>query len=370
MTTIGKLILKFIYIFMKLFPTSDKIVMISSFSNQKSLDFKLLEDELKDKYKTICLCNLYDINHEYSLVYKIKYFFYSFIQMYHFATSKVCILDSYCPTVSLLNHKKSLTIIYMGSFSGILKKNGYSITNKKEGITNTKAKKLKMHHNYDIVVSSSKYSDESLMKDLNVTVDKIRHRTLPRFDLLKDSNYEKDIKRKIYDKYPQLETKQNIIYAPTYKIDKVKFLKHLNELIEEIDFEKYNLVVKLHPLMKLDIENDNIIIDYEFSTFDMLFVADKLISDYSSIIYEAGLRNIPLYFFAYNLGYYKYTRGLWIDYSILPGYTEGSAEELIKDLDKDYNMDYLKEFIDKYINDTDNCTKKMVSLISEYMNKK
>ena len=34
---------------------------------------------------------------------KFKYFLHMFVQMYHIATSKVVILDSYCIVVSILN---------------------------------------------------------------------------------------------------------------------------------------------------------------------------------------------------------------------------------------------------------------------------
>ena len=39
----------------------------------------------------------------------------------------------------------------------------------------------------------------------------------------------------------------------------------------------------------------------------MLYISDIVISDYSCIIYEAALLNIPLYFYTYD--YEKYMKG-------------------------------------------------------------
>ena len=99
----------------------------------------------------------------------------------------------------------------------------------------------------------------------------------------------------------------------------------------------------------------------------MLFVADKLISDYSCIIYEAGVRNIPLYFYAYDLDNYETIRGLALDYNELPGYTSKDVAKLCEQLEKTYNKKELQEFIKKYVENTKDCTQKIVELIKKNM---
>ena len=163
--------------------------------------------------------------------------------------------------------------------------------------------------------------------------------------------------------------KENIIYAPTFRKDESQFSKYVNELINEIDTNKFNLIIKLHPLSKIKLKNkkENVIVDKQFTTFDMLFVTNKLISDYSCVIYEAGVRNIPLYFYAYDLDKYENIRGLALDYNELPGYTSGNAKELASSLTKKYDMKYLKKFIKKYVENTKGCTQKIAELIDENM---
>lgn len=356
-----------IYFFFKLFPCKNKIVMISRQSNKVNLDFKLLGDKLKDKYKVVYLCKTLDGGIKSSVLTKIGYGFHMFRQMWHLATSRVCILDSYCPTVSILKHKKSLTIIQIWHSVGTMKLFGYTALDKNEGSSSDVANVMKMHKNYSYVFCSSEAYKDHLIRGFGVDRSIIKTFTLPRIDLLLDKDYEEEIRNKIFSKYPELKNKQNVLYTPTFRKDDKDFKLYLDKLVENFDFDKYNLIVKLHPLSKENIESDKYICDKEFSSFDMLFVADKLISDYSCFIYEAGIRNIPIYFYDYDIDKYNNDRGLAIDIDELPGYRENDAKELVNDLDKEYDYNYLKNFINKYVSDTENCTDKMVEEISKFM---
>lgn len=362
-------IMNCIYYLLKMLPVQNKIVMVSRQSNSVNLDFKLLGSKLEKKYKVVYLCKTLDGGINSSFLNKISYMFHMFVQMYHLSTSKVCILDSYSPCVSILKHKKGLTVIQMWHSIGTMKKFGYGILDKDEGSRLKIAKVMKMHKNYDVVYASSKMYKKHLAVGFNVDEKIIKTFTLPRVDLLLDKNYKNDIKGKIYNEYPSLKNKINVIYAPTFRKDETEFEKYLLELIKVFDFNKYNLIIKLHPLskIKIDIKNESLIVDKKFSTFDMLFVADKLISDYSCIIYEAGVMGIPLYFYNYDMESYENKRGLAIDYNELPGYKEKEALLLVRDLEKKYDKNYMNKFIKKYVENTKDCTKKIVKDINKYM---
>lgn len=352
---------------MKLLQTQNKIVMISRQSNTINKDFKLLNQELEKKYKVIILCKTLKGKENANYKDIIKYGMHMFKQMYHLSTSKVCILDSYCPTVSILKHKKDLTIIQIWHSIGTMKKFGYTVIDKKEGSSRKLALTMKMHQNYNIVYCSSKEYLTHLEKGFNIEKSKIKVFTLPRIDLLNDKEYEKNIRNEIIKKYPILKEKKNIVYAPTFRKNEENFKIKLNELFDSIDYKKYNLIIKLHPLSNINFDNKKVIFDTSFSTFDMLFIADKLISDYSCIVYEAGIRNIPLYFYCFDIDKYNNNRGLAIDINELPGYIEKDAKNLIKSLEKKYDIEYQKKFIKKYVKNTDNCTKLMVNDIIKYL---
>ena len=144
----------------------------------------------------------------------------------------------------------------------------------------------------------------------------------------------------------------------------MEFEKALERLIKCIDFDKYNFVVKLHPLSKVILKED-IIQAKEFSSFDMLFVADYVISDYSCIIYEAAVLNIPLYFYNFDMNLYLKERGLAIDYyKELPGVISKNPEEIFESIeDKPYDMNALQRFKEKYIFETENATENIAKFI-------
>ena len=128
-------ILNFIFYFMKLLPVQNKIVYISRQSNQKSEDMALLEAAIyrleSTSLKQVFLCKKFDGN----IIYKFCYGFHMLKQMYHLATAKIVVLDSYCIAVSVLNQRSSLVVIQMWHALGALKKFGLSIVDKKEGRT-------------------------------------------------------------------------------------------------------------------------------------------------------------------------------------------------------------------------------------------
>ena len=127
-----KFLMNFIYKLFKLFKTKNKITFISRQSNNISIDFKLLVEEIKKESPN---SKIVVLNKELnkSIISKIIYFFHMFAQMYHIATSKVVILDGYCIMISVLKHKKDLKVIQIWHALGSLKKFGYSTLGKNDG---------------------------------------------------------------------------------------------------------------------------------------------------------------------------------------------------------------------------------------------
>ena len=361
-------LLNFVYMFFKLLKHRRKVVMISRQSNNISNDFRMLGDELKSAHgvEVVYLCRTLDGGVNSTLFTKISYGFHMFTQMYHLATSSVCVLDSYSPVVSILNHKKSLKIVQIWHSIGKLKKFGWQIVGKEEGSSGTIAETMKMHKNYDVIYCAGEEYKEVLMEGFNADASKFRIFTLPRVDLLTSEDYIAKTKAAIYKEYPQLAEKETVVYAPTFRKKEDRFDEHLRKLIECFDFEKYNLVVKLHPLSAAILGDERVITDKRFSTFQMLTCADKF-SDYSCMIYEACIKGIPVYFYNYDMDNYREKRGLAIEYDVLPGYKESDAKKLVESLELPYDYEYLNKFISGMITDTENCTEKMAADIASML---
>lgn len=368
---IGSFLLNILYAFVKLFPTQHKVTMISRQSNIPSVEFEMIKREIESRdksVKVVVLCRTLDGGVESSIVNKVKYAFHMLSQMYHIATSKVVLLDTYCIVISILKHKKSLTIIQMWHSMGTMKKFGYTALDTAEGSKRELAVAMKMHQNYDFVFASAEAYKDHLAKGFQCDINKIITMPLPRVDLLHSEEYAGKVREKIWERYPQLKEKPVILYCPTFRKDETDFEKAIDRLIKNVDFEKYNIVVKLHPLSKLQLV-DEVVQAREFSSFDMLFVADYVISDYSCIVYEAAVRQIPLYFYNFDMELYTENRGLAVAYEEeLPGLISGDARKIMEAISNmNYDMDELKRFADKYVTPTEHATKDIVDFIWKYV---
>ena len=370
----ARIILNFIYLFFKLLPTKNKITMISRQSNKPSQEFEMLRDKIvsfTSEVEVVMLCHTLDGGIKSKAVDRIRYGLHMFKQMYHIATSKVVILDSYCIAISILKHKKNVSIIQMWHSMGSMKKFGYTAIDTEEGSKKELAEAMRMHKNYDYVFASSEVYKDHLAKGFGCDIKKIITMPLPRVDLLKDVDYTDKVKNKVYNKYPKIKDKAVILYCPTFRKDERKFGNAVQKLIEEIDFERYQLVVKKHPLSKVELPN-TVIQAEEISSFDMLFVADYVISDYSCIVYEAAVRDIPLYFYNYDMEEYIKNRGLAIDYmKELPGIISSDPARIIYSIENEpYDMERLRRFSEKYIVPTDNATSNITDFIFQCMDNK
>lgn len=343
--TILKIIANVIYCFFKVIPIKKQIVMITRQSNNATLDFELLANYLKEKDSNINVVILAKKLGK-SLSEKILYIFYMFKMMYYLATSKLCILDSYCIPVSILKHKKKLKVVQIWHASGAVKKFGYQILDKEEGSNSLIAKLMCMHKNYDYVIAPSEITANTFSKAFDVPKEKIVKIGLPRLEYIINSKYDKS--KEIYERYPHLKNKKNIIYIPTFrKNSKINISEILNY---RLDRDKYNLIISLHPLDKTEVP-DKYLLDKNYSSFDLIKIADYIITDYSVLSIEASILNKPIFLYLYDYKNYEEDRGLNINIDKeLNSFTAKKFSDIMTKIkEEDYNMEQLSKYNSKYI---------------------
>lgn len=347
--------LKFIYIFMKLVPTNkNKIFFLSRQSKQLSLDYKLLIENINKNYPNYKIVTMNNMLGK-RLIDKIKYIKIMFKQMYHLATSKTCVIDGYNPVVSVLKHKKSLKVIQIWHSLAAIKKFGYQTLDKECGSPTKIAKLMKMHNNYDYIVTGSKAMIPYFSEAFNQDKNKFINTGLPRIDyLIKES---KNNKEKILKEFPNLKKKKIILYVPTFRKGESYYLEQLED---SVDKKSYELIIKGHPLKGIKNQYD------KYTSLELLSVADYVITDYSAISIEACVLDIPLYFYVYDIDEYNEKVGLNIDLEKeMKKVTFKDATKLIKDLEKNkYPYDELKKFKNKYLDNINgDATEKLVKYI-------
>lgn len=362
-------LMNLVYLVFKIFPTRNKITMISRQDNRINIDFKYLENGIKrslNSYKVVIMCKKIENN----ALSKVLYILHLIVQMYHFATSKIVITDSYSLNISLLYHKKSLKIIQIWHAVGLMKKAGYAILNKNEGRTSNDAYLLKMHKNYDYILVSSKNCIAGLSEVFNYDYDKMIVSSLPRVDFLKTKNSK--LKSSMMITYPQIKDKLNILYTPTYRVDETEMSLVIEELINKFDFNSYNLIIKLHPLSKIKIIDKRVMIILEYNTLEILNMSDIVITDYSSIIFEAMIAEKPVYFFTFDYDKYEMNRDFFIDFKYeIPGTLHKNVESLLEGIaEKNVDEKKQKEFLNKYVMYDINeysCTNKIIHFLKEIL---
>lgn len=353
-----KAFLNFIYFFMKLKKTNkNKITFLSRQQNDISLDMKLIKEELLKNNKNlemVFLCKRFDNIKKHF----ISYGFYNLKIMHHISTSHVVITDSYSLPVSVLHHKKDLKVMQIWHALGAIKKFGYQTVGKTSGRKSVIANTLCMHKNYDAIISGSKASTKFFMEAFNYKENVFLNYGLPRIDYL--INNHTKLKCEILNKYKGLKSKINILYAPTFRTTK-DF--EINDLIKEIDFSKYNLILKCHKNQIVAVKNNNIYTCSAFSALELLSVCDYLITDYSAIAIEASILNIKTFYYCYDYQKYIENNGLNIDlYKEMPGVVFSNAKDLMKKLDSNnYDINLVLNYKNKYIDIQNGISTKLIA---------
>lgn len=352
--------LNLIYLLFKLLPVRDKITFISRQADQPTEDIELLGSELEKESpdtQVVYLCKTI----KSGAGPMVAYCFHILRQMYHIATSKAVILDSYCMGVSLLKQRSSLKVIQMWHALGSLKKFGYSILDEAEGRSTGTAKAMKMHKNYSYILTSSKECAPYFCEAFGYDISYVRVMSLPRVDKIKDEQNRERIKERIYEEYPQFRDRRVVVYAPTFRKDK-DISMHIDSLAKAFDTSVYAFVLKKHPLMKVECE---CLVDDKFSTLEMIFAADYIICDYSAVVFEAALAEKPLFFYTFDYKEYGVDRDFYIDYMAeMPGIITPHASEIAAAVaEGDFDMKRVQDFAEKYVSDQHDCTKKLAEFV-------
>ena len=84
-------------------------------------------------------------------------------------------------------------------------------------------------------------------------------------------------------------------------------------------------------------------------------MTDLLISDYSSVIFEASLLDIPMLFYAYDLSEYIATRDFYYEYeTFLPGKLVTTLTDLITAIENnDFQSEKIQKFKYRFFDDHD-----------------
>lgn len=335
----------------------NKLLFASDSRDELEGNFKYIHDEMKSQNLNL----IYRFMLKKSINTK-KTLKEIILLAYNMATSRYILVDDFYPMVYPLKIRSGADLIQVWHAVGAFKKFGYS----RAGLPGGPSLGSLNHKNYTKVIVSSKNVVKHYAEGFGIKEDKIYPSGIPRTDIFFSNEYKKQKIRELYSKYPFLQSKKVIFFAPTFRGNGQSTAYYpIEKLNMDLLYEKlkhdYVFLFKLHPF----IDNKSIFPSqfndffHDFSEYkeinDLLLVTDILITDYSSVCFEFALLNKPMIFFAFDLEEYTEQRDFYYDYnSFSPGVIVKTTEEIVtKIVDEDFATEKIQPFIKYYYDDFD-----------------
>lgn len=300
---------------------------------------------------------------------------YQLEMMWEVMRSKVIVTDDYVRYLRYFPLQPEQKVIQLWHACGAFKKFG------RYGTNITQKKDLATHVQYSLVCVSGEEIRTIYADSFGISREKVRALGDPRTDLFFDRKHEEEVKQAVYEKYPQLKGKRVVLYAPTFR-DAGKAKR--DQFRPELDFPSFSkklpedmvFVIRPHPVMTEAILHEqypNILEVRDFSTNDLMFVSDLMVTDYSSVIFEYSLLKKPILFYCYDLAVYN--RGFYLRYpEDLPGDVIQTQRELERRLcSEEWNKlsGSYDGFVKRYMSACDgHSSERIAKLINQYMERK
>lgn len=347
------------FLFSILFPVNKKKITFASYrADRLEGNLYFLYDELKSNHPDYKCRFLFKKMHG-GFWSKLGYVFHMLKASYALATSRYFIIDDFYFPVYAINPRKGTEIIQLWHAAGAFKKFGFSTIGKSFGPSKEYLEVIKVHSNYSRVYVSSQFVIPFYAEAFDMEKDRIFPLGLPRTDIFYDSSNKIYAKSKFEKIFPELKKKKVILYAPTFRgssHNQVPFNIPIDfHVLKEMLGDQYTFIINLHPYMKTDLQIDNSdefvqLIHNELNIEELLMIADVLLTDYSSVIFDYSLLSRPIAFFVNDLEEYIQERDFYFEYTnFIPGpifnNTQSLAEWLLQG---DFDMDRVTQFRNKF----------------------
>ena len=289
------------------------------------------------------------------------------------ATSKVVVLDEFTPQIHYIDLRDDTKLIQLWHACGAFKTFGFTRLSKPKG----SPQPTRNHRSYDFVTVSSTYCKKCHSEGFGIATDNVVATGIPRTDVFFDENYKAAARKKFYDAHPTFKGKKIILFAPTFRgmVKETAFypteMFDINEVCSKIP-DDYAIIIKHHPFVN-DVQpipdrfKDRVIdLSADNELNDLLFVTNVIITDYSSLVFEASLIDIPMIFYVFDLEKYINERDFYFDFKLYaPGKIVYSTEQLIDSIkNEDYCTEKIKPFADMFFDYRDGrSTQRVVKLI-------
>lgn len=248
------------------------------------------------------------------------YFMIRFMLLYARA-QYVFICDTFLPVASCRKRPET-TVVQMWHAAGILKKYGYDAKRDIPAYY-----KGEVYRNYSVIITSGEACNRAYVSGMHANPKTVKALGLSRTDRFFKESYVKTCLQRFYEQYPECKGRKIALWAPTFRGNAAAPRSLEPELAQRLERklgDEWCVIMKLHPHMERYNEKQQC----RLSTEQLLPVADVLISDYSSVIFDYLILEKPLVLYAPDLKEFEDRDQLYIDYHELPGTVVQTEKEL------------------------------------------
>lgn len=256
------------------------------------------------------------------------------------AASRVVILEDFYPQLHALSMRSETKILQLWHACGAFKLFGLSNL----GISDHLQQDTRNHRSYDAALTSGEGLVPFYSEAFGVPSSHIYPIGVPRTDFFFQEGLVEQRKQDLYQRYPVLQGKRVVLFAPTFRGSGNQTAYYpterfpVNQVVEKLP-DDVVLIIKNHPFVhnQLDIapEHQNRVLDLTGTENinDLLLLTDVLITDYSSVIFEAAILRIPMLFYAFDLEEYIQSRDLYFEFEdFVPGKIIKELPDLIQEI--------------------------------------
>ncbi len=273
-------------------------------------NLRFLYEYMKANSPVSVKCNCFNMHSRLNPVKILK-------AVYDIALSRVIVVDNYVSVVNLLNISKKQKVVQLWHAGVGFKSVGYARFGKDGGAHPFRSS----HRKYDAIIVDSEKLVDVYKEVFGAKADAFKVYGMPRLDGYFTKEKIESVTKRLYEERAILEFKRVILFAPTfrgvgagdayYDYDKID-LKSIFDFCQRNDF---CFIIKMHPFIKEKInipkEYETLIFDYSSEDInDLIYIADVMVTDYSSCAYEFSFFNRPLVFYRYDKEIYEYERPL------------------------------------------------------------
>lgn len=281
--------------------------------------------------------------------------------IYLLATADIIIIDDYFGLLEYFYLPEKVKLIQLWHAGVGFKSIGYSRFGKYGS-----PKLHNAHRRYTYAIAGSDHLVDVYAEAFGVEKSAVIATGLPRIDTFLDAETAAAAVRGFEQAHPELSGKRIVLFAPTfrgrgirdayYDYDTIDFARWYDWCGDDtvVLFRMHHFVADPPPIPPQF--RDRLIDASGFGdTNNLLQVADILITDYSSIIYEYALLRRPMLFYSYDREVYAATRGFHHDFATTaPGKVCDTFDELLRALrDQDFETEKVDAFVAQNFNYVD-----------------